>query len=85
MLLGDRKEFMYFYKEKPSDKIWIVKRLIVNENGEYERASIGEWLFLFDKVKIYSFWADCPQNLTEEELKIYEKEKEIEKILTQEW
>lgn len=53
-----------FYKEKPTNKIWWVS------NPE----TIGEWLFSFDKKKIYNMFADYPHNLTTEEKEIFDKE-----------
>ena len=57
-------KFMSFYKQKEEDKIYWV------DNVE----TIGEHLFTFDKKKIYNLFADYPQNLTQEEKEIFDKE-----------
>lgn len=57
-------KFMRFYKQKEEDKIYWV------DNVE----TIGEHLFTFDKKKIYNLFADYPQNLTQEEKEIFDKE-----------
>lgn len=36
--------------------------------------SIGERLFTFDKKKIYNLFEDYPQNMSDEEVKIFNKE-----------
>jgi hypothetical protein len=35
---------------------------------------VGEWLFSFDKKKIYNMFRDYPQELTNEEKDIFDKE-----------
>ena len=52
------------YKNKPSDNIYWV------DNPE----RIGEWLFSFDKKKIYNMFEDYPQNLTKSEKEVFDKE-----------
>lgn len=52
-----------FYKENEQDRIWWI-----------ETDSKGEWLFSFDKKKIYNMFADFPQKLTKEEVQIFIKE-----------
>jgi len=53
-----------FYKNNPSDIIcWV-------DNSE----KIGEWLFSFDKKKIYNMFEDYPQNLTKYEKEVFDKE-----------
>lgn len=47
-----------FYKNKPTDKIWWVDNLGENK---------GEFLFSFDKKKIYNLFADYPDHLTRDE------------------
>ena len=53
-----------FYKNKPSDKIWWV------DNPE----KIGEWLFSFDKKKVFNMFSDYPHKLTPEQKQIFDKE-----------
>lgn len=53
-----------FYKKNKGDKIfWL-------DTPE----KIGEWLFTFDKVKIYNMFSDYPEKLTMEEKEIFDKE-----------
>lgn len=53
-----------FYKNKPSDKIWWV------DNPE----RIGEWLFSFDKKKVFNMFSDYPHKLTPEQKQLFDKE-----------
>lgn len=53
-----------FYKNKETDTIWWV------ENPD----TFGEFLFSFDKKKIFNLFADYPQNLTKEQKKVFDKE-----------
>lgn len=53
-----------FYKNNPNDKIWWIENL----------DKVGEFLFSFDKKKIYNLFEDYPQNLTEEEKVIFDSE-----------
>ena len=53
-----------FYKNKPSDKIWWM------DNPE----RIGEWLFSFDKKKVFNMFSDYPHKLTPEQKQIFDKE-----------
>ena len=53
-----------FYKENPADVIWWV--------DTSDRT--GEFLFSFDKVKVYNLFADYPHNLSPEEKEIFDKE-----------
>ena len=53
-----------FYKNKPSDKVYWIDNVGV----------IGEFLFSFDKKKIYNLFRDYPQKLTKEEKIIFDKE-----------
>lgn len=53
-----------FYKNSPGDKIWWVN------NPE----TVGEWLFSFDKKKIFNMFADYPHNLTADQKAIFDKE-----------
>ncbi len=54
----------FFYKENPNDKVFWV------DNPD----SIGEFLFSFDKKKIYNLFADYPHNLSKGEKCIFDKE-----------
>lgn len=56
---------MIFYKENPTDKIWWV------DNSDEVK---GEWLFSFDKKKIYNMFSDYPWKLTPKEKEIFDKE-----------
>lgn len=53
-----------FYKNKPSDRIWWV------DNPE----RIGEWLFSFDKKKVFNMFSDYPHKLTPEQKVTFDKE-----------
>lgn len=53
-----------FFKQNKDDIIWWVDTSDVD----------GDWLFSFDKKKIYNMFSDFPQKLTEEEVKIFVKE-----------
>lgn len=55
---------MRFYKNRRSDII----------NWVDNKDAIGEYLFIFDKEKIYNLFADYPHNLTPEEKEIFDKE-----------
>ena len=52
-----------FYKENDKDTIWWVKT-----------DAVGTWEFSFDKKKIYNMFADFPQKMTKEEVKIFIEE-----------
>lgn len=52
------------YKKKPNDKIWWV------DNVE----TTGEFLFTFDRVKVFNLFADYPQALTPEQKRIFDRE-----------
>lgn len=54
-----------YFKNKPSDKIWWV-----NNIGE----TVGEFLFTFDKEKIYNMFRDYPDAMTPEEVEIFDRE-----------
>ena len=54
----------YFYKNKETDKTWWV------ENND----TVGEFLFSFDKKKIFNLFADYPHNLTNEQKEIFDNE-----------
>lgn len=53
-----------YYKNNPKDKIWWIDDL----------DSKGNFLFSFDKKKIYNLFADYPHNLTLEQKEIFDKE-----------
>ena len=53
-----------FYKNKPTDKVYWVDNI----------GTIGEFLFSFDKKKIYNLFRDYPQKLTAEEKRIFDKD-----------
>ncbi|MDO5564767.1 MAG: hypothetical protein Q4F88_06035 [Eubacteriales bacterium] len=53
-----------FYKKYKGDKIWWTRRI---------EGHLGEYLFSFDKKKIYNFFRDYDK-LTPEQKKIFDKE-----------
>ena len=53
-----------FYKQNESDTIWWVN------NPD----RIGEFLFSFDKKRIFNLFADYPEKLTAEQKKIFDDE-----------
>ena len=53
-----------FYKNKLTDRIWWHK-----EAGTYGPLEIS-----FDRKKIYNLWSDYPDNMTKEEVEIFDKE-----------
>ena len=53
-----------FYKDSEESKVWRIYRIGV----------IGEFLFSFNKKKIYNLFLDYPHNMTEEELRIFDRE-----------
>lgn len=53
-----------FYKVNPTDQIWWIDHIGV----------IGEYLFSFDKKRIFNFFEDYPQNLTKEQIEIFDRE-----------
>lgn len=53
-----------FYKNNESDSVWWIDNL----------ETVGEFLFSFDKNKIYNLFADYPYNLSKEEKEIFDKE-----------
>ncbi|MDD2413769.1 MAG: hypothetical protein PHI94_01200 [Eubacteriaceae bacterium] len=53
-----------FYKKNKGDKVfWL-------DNPDI----IGEWVFTFDKIKVYNMFSDYPEKLTKEEKEIFDKE-----------
>ena len=53
-----------FHKDGKTSQVWWVERI----------DSVGEFLFSFDRKKIYNLFADYPHNLTEDEIEIFDKE-----------
>ena len=54
-----------FYKENKNDKIWWL------DNGSEVK---GEFIFTFDKKKLFNMFADYPDKLTKEQKEIFDKE-----------
>ncbi len=61
-----------FYKEDDNERIWWTRELR-EVNGELAVVR-GKHLYSFDKVKIYNFFQDYPQNMTAEEVEIFKAE-----------
>jgi len=53
-----------YTKNKKTDKIWW------KDTSECD----GEWVFSFDKKKEFNLFRDYPHNLTEAEIRIFNKE-----------
>ena len=53
-----------FYKNNETDTIFWVDNV----------GSVGEFLFTFDKKKIYNLFTDYPHKLTQEERAVFDKE-----------
>ena len=53
-----------FYKRKESDTIWWIN----------DTEMVESLYFTFDKKKLYTPFRDYPNNMTEEEIRIFEKE-----------
>lgn len=68
LLTSSRKELAValsdWFRHKASDTIWW--------RDNYD--AVGEFLFSFDKRKTFNFFRDYPQELTEEQQRIFEKE-----------
>lgn len=58
------KKILRCKKTAPENKIWWVD----NEGRD------GEWLFTFDKKKVYNMFRDYPKALSPEEKEIFDKE-----------
>lgn len=54
-----------WFKENPEDKIWWL-----NNGGDVK----GEFVFSFDKKKIFNLFQDYPWKLTKEQKEIFDKE-----------
>lgn len=52
-----------FYKNNEGDVIWWI-----------DSECKGEWLFSFDKKKVFNMFADYPDKLTPEQKRIFDKE-----------
>lgn len=61
-----------FYKNDPKDKIWWVDN-IVEIDGKPGK-TVGEWLFSFDKKRVFNMFRDYPHELTPEQKKIFDEE-----------
>ena len=55
----------YFYKENPKDKIYWY---------EFHERNIGTLIFSFDKKKVYYLFQDYPDNMTPEEVALFNEE-----------
>lgn len=64
MKIEDIKGKWHFFKRKESDIITWIKCEDI----------LGQKLFTFDKVNVYSFWTDYPSKLTAKEFEIFKKE-----------
>lgn len=53
-----------FYHNEQNDVIWWVD----------DTETTGEWLFSFDKKKVFNMFRDYPQELTPEQKAIFDKE-----------
>jgi hypothetical protein len=53
-----------FIKNNPTDKIWWV------DNPDVK----GEFLFSFDREKVFNLFVDYPWKLTKEQIRIFDKE-----------
>lgn len=53
-----------FYRENDSDRVW----------WTHDPDRIGEFLFSFDKKKIYNLFRDYPTKLNKEEKEIFDSE-----------
>lgn len=53
-----------FYKNNPNDTIWWVDNL----------ETVGEFLFSFDRKKIFNMFRDYPHELTKEQKRVFDKE-----------
>lgn len=53
-----------FYKENENDKVWWIT----------DTDTVGDYLFSFDKKKIYNLFRDYPHELTKTEKEIFDKE-----------
>ena len=54
-----------WYKNHPAHRVWWL------DNGSESK---GEWLFSFDRERVYSLFADYPDRLSPEEKRIFDAE-----------
>ena len=66
-VLGD------FYKMNKNDKIWWTDRYVTDTDGKIVDYMIGEYLFSFDKKKVYNLFLDY-HKLSKSEKAIFDKE-----------
>lgn len=52
-----------FYHNNPGEEIWWA-----------DSDNCGEWIFSFDKIKLFNMFEDYPHNLTEEQKELFDKE-----------
>ena len=62
MVMSDREDL--FYKEEPDDKVWWL-----DEEGD-----VGEFVFSFNKKRLYNLFRDYPHKLSVEEWETFNKE-----------
>lgn len=55
-----------FYKKNSTSNVWWIDKI----------GSVGQYLFSFDRKKIYNIFLDYPNNLTDEEKEIFDKEEQ---------
>lgn len=58
------KQSNKFYKKNYGDRIWWM--------DTFDR--VGEWLFSFDREKVFNMFSDYPHKLTLEQKKIFDEE-----------
>lgn len=59
------KAMSKFYKNNRTDKIWWL---------DNEDETVGEFVFTFDKKKLFNMFRDYPHELTTEQKEIFDKE-----------
>ena len=65
LLGGEPVRIEGFYEDRITGRVWHV---------DLAEQIIGPILFTFDRKKIYNYWSDYPQNLTPEEIRIFEED-----------
>lgn len=63
-MIQEQSKHLEFYRNNDNDVVFWVDN----------RGNVGEFLFSFDKRKIYNLFIDYPHNLTKEEKTIFDKE-----------